>query len=127
MRHCGRTSGLTHRLIITHAHTLILFLRFFKEPQLNGSQRSAKEALLLWCQNKTRGYANVDVKDFTTSWRDGLAFGALLHSHEPEAIDMSKMRPDKPIENLTIAFKAAEQCFEVPQMLDPQGMPNALQ
>ncbi|KAL5107304.1 Spectrin beta chain [Taenia crassiceps] len=92
------------------------------EPQLNGSQRSAKEALLLWCQNKTRGYANVDVKDFTTSWRDGLAFGALLHSHEPEAIDMSKMRPDKPIENLTIAFKAAEQCFEVPQMLDPQDV-----
>ncbi|VDK20324.1 unnamed protein product, partial [Taenia asiatica] len=92
------------------------------EPQLSGSQRSAKEALLLWCQNKTRGYANVDVKDFTTSWRDGLAFGALLHSHDPEAIDMSKMRPDKPIENLTIAFKAAEQCFEVPQMLDPQDV-----
>ncbi|VDM16022.1 unnamed protein product [Hydatigera taeniaeformis] len=97
-------------------------LIWFVEPQLNGSQRSAKEALLLWCQNKTRGYANVDVKDFTTSWRDGLAFGALLHSHEPEAIDISKMRPDKPIENLTIAFKAAEQCFEVPQMLDPQDV-----
>ncbi|KAH9280373.1 Spectrin beta chain, non-erythrocytic 1 [Echinococcus granulosus] len=92
------------------------------EPQLNGSQRSAKEALLLWCQNKTRGYANVDVKDFTTSWRDGLAFGALLHSHDPEAIDMSKMRLDKPMENLTIAFKTAEQCFEVPQMLDPQDV-----
>lgn len=50
-----------------------------------------------------------------------MAFGALLHSHEPSAIDMSKMRPDRPTENLTIAFKVAEECFDIPHMLDPQG------
>ncbi len=86
-----------------------------------GPKRSAKEALLLWCQRKTKGYPNVDVKDFSSSWRDGMAFGALLHSHEASAIDMSKLRPDKPAENLTIAFRVAEECFDVPPMLDPQG------
>ncbi|VDO14398.1 unnamed protein product [Rodentolepis nana] len=92
------------------------------EPQQFGPQRSAKEALLLWCQNKTKDYKNVDIKDFSTSWRDGMAFGALINNHEPEALDMSRLRPDRPIENLTIAFKVAEECFDVPQMLDPQDV-----
>ena len=59
--------GLTLGLIWT------IILRFqiqdiHYEDGDNTETRSAKDALLLWCQMKTAGYSNVDIRNFTTSW-----------------------------------------------------------
>lgn len=40
---------------------------------------TAKEALLRWARKTTHKYPGVDVKNFTTSWRDGLSFVAIIH------------------------------------------------
>jgi spectrin beta len=58
-----------------------LILRFqIQEIRLEGDAKSAKDALLYWCQKVTRGYDNVRIENFTTSWKDGLGFNAIIHS-----------------------------------------------
>jgi len=42
------------------------------------------EAILIWCQCRTREYENVQISNFTTSWSDGLAFCALIHHFFPQ-------------------------------------------
>ena len=83
---------------------------------------SGKEALKLWCQHKTLGYDNVDVKNFHRSWKDGLAFCALIHKHRPGIIDYSSLSKDSAAENLALAFKLAEDYFGIDRILDVEDI-----
>ncbi|CAG9539472.1 unnamed protein product [Cercopithifilaria johnstoni] len=83
---------------------------------------SARDGLLLWCQRKTAPYNNVNVQNFHTSWKDGLAFCALIHRHRPELIDYSKLHKGDPLHNLNLAFDIAEKYLDIPKMLDPEDL-----
>jgi hypothetical protein len=41
-------------------------------------------ALEAWSKKLTKGYKDVDIHNLTTSWRDGLAFCALIHHFRPD-------------------------------------------
>ena len=69
---------------------------------------SKRNALLKWCQSKTTGYVDVDITNFSSSWNDGVAFCALLHTYIPEKIPYSTLKPSEKRRNFTIAFSAAE-------------------
>ena len=83
--------------------------------------RQAKDALLLWCQMKTAGYPNVNVRNFTTSWRDGLAFNALIHRHREDLIQYEKLNKGQAIYNLNNAFNVAEQKLGLAKLIDAEG------
>jgi spectrin beta len=54
--------------------------------KLEGDAKNAKDALLYWCQKVTKPYADVNVKDFTKSWKDGMAFNAIIHNFRPDLV-----------------------------------------
>ncbi|XP_066574883.1 nascent polypeptide-associated complex subunit alpha, muscle-specific form isoform X2 [Amia ocellicauda] len=54
---------------------------------------SSSQSLLEWCQEVTRGYRAVKVTNFSTSWRNGLAFCAILHHFHPDKIDYNALDP----------------------------------
>ena len=51
---------------------------------------------------------NVEVKDFSNSWANGLALCAIIHSFVPDLIPYDDLNPDNQRENYTIALQAAE-------------------
>jgi spectrin beta len=88
----------------------------------NKETKSAKDALLLWCQMKTAGYNNVNVRNFTTSWRDGLAFNAIIHKHRPDLIQFEKLTKNNPIHNLNNSFNVAEDKLGLTKLLDAEDV-----
>ncbi|XP_073667794.1 plectin isoform X4 [Paramisgurnus dabryanus] len=92
--------------------------------QVNGQSddMSAKEKLLLWSQRMSDGYQGIHCQNFTTSWRDGKLFNAVIHKHQPMLIDMTKVYRQTNLENLEQAFSVAEQKLGVTRLLDPEDV-----
>uniref|UniRef100_A0A672SYJ3 Spectrin beta chain n=1 Tax=Sinocyclocheilus grahami TaxID=75366 RepID=A0A672SYJ3_SINGR len=119
-----------HRLILGLIWTIILRFQIQDiivetgQADQTGRQetRSAKDALLLWCQMKTAGYPNVNITNFTTSWKDGMAFNALIHKHRPDLVDYGNLRRSNPTHNLQQAFNVAEKKLGVTKLLDPEDV-----
>ncbi|XP_071530660.1 spectrin beta chain isoform X5 [Panulirus ornatus] len=92
------------------------------EETENQETKSAKDALLLWCQMKTAGYHNVNIRNFTTSWRDGLAFNAIIHKHRPDLVQYEKLSRSNAIYNLNNAFNVAENKLGLTKLLDAEDI-----
>ncbi|KAF9394289.1 hypothetical protein CPC16_011835, partial [Podila verticillata] len=83
---------------------------------------NAKEGLLLWCQRKTAPYHEVNVRDFTYSWADGLAFCALIHRHRPDLLDFDSLDKSDRHTNTQLAFDIASDHLNIPKLLDVEDV-----
>lgn len=88
--------------------------------QTGGSKRNA---LLKWCQAKTVGYPQIEITNFSSSWNDGLALCALLHSYLPDKVPFRQLNPTDKRRNFRLAFEVAEAAG-IATTLDINSMVN---
>uniref|UniRef100_A0A671PUU5 Plectin-like n=1 Tax=Sinocyclocheilus anshuiensis TaxID=1608454 RepID=A0A671PUU5_9TELE len=76
--------------------TIILHFQI-SDIQVNGQSddMSAKEKLLLWSRRMVEGYSGIRCDNFTTSWRDGKLFNAVIHKHDLIEIYVDVPHPDE--------------------------------
>ncbi|XP_023593890.1 EH domain-binding protein 1-like protein 1 [Trichechus manatus latirostris] len=97
-----------------------------EDRRLPGSQVppaliNSSQSLLEWCKEVTAGYRGVRITNFTTSWRNGLAFCAILHRFHPDKIDYASLNPLNIKENNKQAFDGFA-ALGVSRLLEPADM-----
>ncbi|KAG7461305.1 hypothetical protein MATL_G00208680 [Megalops atlanticus] len=84
---------------------------------------SAKKALLLWVREQcSRAGCTLNIRDFKSSWRSGVAFLAILHSLRPDLVDLSEAENRTNQQNLEEAFRLAERELRIPRLLEPEDV-----
>ncbi|XP_029468221.1 smoothelin-like protein 2 [Rhinatrema bivittatum] len=86
------------------------------------SASSIKQILLEWCRSKTIGYKKIDIQNFSSSWSDGMAFCALVHSFFPEAFDYDALDPANHKQNFELAFSMAEKLAQCDRLIEVDDM-----
>ncbi|UMM14948.1 hypothetical protein L5515_002569 [Caenorhabditis briggsae] len=85
-------------------------------------EEKLSEAIKQWCIEVMRSYEEIDVYDFTSSFRDGHAFNYLIHSYDKKLINLSKTAEMSAIDRIENAFSVAEKTWNVPRLLNPKDL-----
>jgi hypothetical protein len=102
-----------------------------KAPEINisekpktgtlGRDKTPGQDLLEWCKEVTKNYENVKVTNLTTSFKNGMAFAAIIAHHRPDLIDMNTLITSDIIGNCKKAFDAGEK-IGIPKVIEPSDM-----
>uniref|UniRef100_A0A8C3AQX6 EH domain binding protein 1 like 1 n=1 Tax=Cyclopterus lumpus TaxID=8103 RepID=A0A8C3AQX6_CYCLU len=82
---------------------------------------TSSQSLLDWCQKATQGHKGVKINNFSTSWRNGLAFCAILHHFQPEKINYEMLDPYDIKHNNKKAFDGFAK-LGISRLMEPSDM-----
>ncbi|XP_064181796.1 uncharacterized protein ehbp1l1a isoform X2 [Anguilla rostrata] len=82
---------------------------------------SSTLSLLQWCQEVTKDHKGVKISNFTTSWRNGLAFCAILHHFHPDKVNFEMLDPYDIKLNNKKAFDGFAE-LGISRLLEPTDM-----
>ncbi|KAL5963556.1 Dystrophin isoform E [Taenia solium] len=97
-------------------------LSSIRTPLLDRWLTRQDERLLAWCQDVTQSYEGVNICNYTTSWRDGLAFLAIINQQRPELFNYRFRLEKSPMQNLGLAFHLITKEFAVARLLEPEDL-----
>ncbi len=78
---------------------------------------------MLWVKRQLAAYESiVPIHDFSKSWRNGMAFCALMHRYRSDAFDINALDPKNAMANMELALSTAENLFGVDRLFDPEDI-----
>ncbi|XP_008283400.1 EH domain-binding protein 1-like protein 1 isoform X8 [Stegastes partitus] len=81
----------------------------------------SSQSLLEWCQEVTKDHKGVKITNFSTSWRNGLAFCAILHHFDPGKINYEMLDPYDIKHNNKKAFDGFAE-LGISRLMEPSDM-----
>ncbi|XP_043105855.1 EH domain-binding protein 1-like protein 1 isoform X12 [Puntigrus tetrazona] len=93
----------------------------FASPLPSPGLVTSSQSLLEWCQEITKNYRGIKITNFSTSWRNGLAFCGILHHFHPEIIDFNALEPHNIKQNNKAAFDGFAS-LGISRLLEPSDM-----
>ncbi|TSK17770.1 Dystrophin [Bagarius yarrelli] len=118
-----------HKLILGLIWSIIVHWQVkdvMKDVMADLRQTNSEKILLSWVRQSTKNYPQANVVNFSSSWEDGVAFNALIHSHRPELFEWDVVEQmDKALDRLDHAFTISERHLGIERLLDPEDVATA--
>jgi hypothetical protein len=96
------------------------FLKFTEDD--DGPALGVKDSLIMWFKNQIFEKENIEIKDVTKSFHDGIIIAATVEKYRPKFIKADELNPEEQTKNLQLAFDAATEYFGLEQYLTPEEM-----
>ncbi|XP_062933763.1 EH domain-binding protein 1 isoform X5 [Cynocephalus volans] len=117
-----RTGGVIENTVVSTGRNLCTSPKPSPIPSpVLGRKPNASQSLLVWCKEVTKNYRGVKITNFTTSWRNGLSFCAILHHFRPDLIDYKSLNPQDIKENNKKAYDGFAS-IGISRLLEPSDM-----
>ncbi|XP_032353532.1 EH domain-binding protein 1 isoform X3 [Camelus ferus] len=116
------TGGVNENIVVSAGRDLSTSPKPSPIPSpVLGRKPNASQSLLVWCKEVTKNYRGVKITNFTTSWRNGLSFCAILHHFRPDLIDYKSLNPQDIKENNKKAYDGFAS-IGISRLLEPSDM-----